>query len=70
MSHESCQIAWVNLFISSNGDVRICPNMDAIGNVKNQDIEDIWNNPKAQSIRDKIDKCTRSCKILNCNFNE
>ena len=60
----SCTAAFNYLFIDYDGSVYPCELLDGrIGNIREKDIEAIWNGPEAESWRDKInqtDVC-RSC---------
>jgi radical SAM protein with 4Fe4S-binding SPASM domain len=67
MEEQTCKVSEAGLIIDNNGDIKICRNMDSIGNIKVDNIKEAWNSKKAQDVRDKIFKCSRSCKILTCN---
>ena len=62
-----CCAPWNTVWTGSNGDIKFCcASTDVLGNIKNQSIEDIYNNPKAKEIRlqflkgEKPDGCS-SC---------
>ena len=59
-----CTASYNYLFIDYNGKVYPCEMLPVtMGDVKNQDIMDIWNSPQASSWRKKIGKteCCRNC---------
>ena len=69
--HEyRCLVGETNLAISPYGDVRLCYQMDPVGNVTEAMPSEIWTNDTAAFRRDIINQCNRSCSIMNCNFNE
>ena len=65
-----CLVGETNLAVSPYGEVRLCYQMAPIGNVKDTTLENLWNGHEASQRRATIDGCTRSCSIMNCNYNE
>ncbi len=65
---ESCKVAFSCLVINESGDMRICRDMEPIGNIKNTTPEEAWNSKAATEVRKKIFVCQKPCKILNCNY--
>ena len=63
-----CMVGENNFAIDPYGNCRICFCMEPIGNLKERLPQDLWYSQKAEEIRDKILKCTRNCRLLNCNF--
>ena len=63
-----CMVGENNFAIDPYGNCRICFCMEPIGNLKESLPQDLWYSQKAEEIRDKILKCTRNCRLLNCNF--
>ena len=63
-----CMVGENNFAIDPYGNCRICFCMEPIGNLKERLPQDLWYSQKADEIRDKILKCTRNCRLLNCNF--
>ncbi len=70
ISNLVCQVGYNNFSIDPYGYVRICFCFDTIGNLREEAPEKLWVNEKAFELRDKISKCSRNCKLLNCNFKE
>lgn len=63
-----CDVGSTNFAIDPYGDVRLCFNMDAVGNIKESKPEDIWLNSKSQTCRALTKSCKMYCRMLNCNF--
>lgn len=63
-----CMVGENNFAIDPYGNCRICFCMEPIGNLKDSLPQDLWFGEKAQEIREKIKKCTKNCRLLNCNF--
>lgn len=66
--NEKCFVGLNNLMIDTSGNIRLCYEMAKIGNLFEEDPNQIWNSLKAQEIRDQISKCQRPCKLLPCNL--
>jgi MoaA/NifB/PqqE/SkfB family radical SAM enzyme len=57
--------------VTPEGEMRICFYMDAIGNIKNDDINRAWPAPESEAVRQKIAGCSRNCQsMVNCNFDD
>jgi len=63
-----CGVAYSAFIIKDKGDVYLCRSMEPIGNIKESTPEEIWNSKKAEEIRERIKRCNKSCKVLNCNY--
>ena len=64
---EHCLSEENNFIINQWGDVLLCWNMAGIGEFK-KGPEQIWNSASAGKIRKAIQKCRRTCRLLNCNL--
>ena len=62
-----CHVGKTNITIDRLGDVRFCWFYESIGNIKNNDINTIWNSQKAKEVRSLIKTCKKGCRILLCN---
>lgn len=66
---RACFLVWRAMFVCPNGDVYPCQYLGIrMGNVKNQNILDLWNDQKYLEIRTLIKKrqfpvCRRCCKL-------
>ncbi len=67
---SECKVGYNNFAIDPYGNVRICFCMGPIGSLKENTPQEIWEGAKAQEVREKINACTKKCRLLNCNFKE
>jgi MoaA/NifB/PqqE/SkfB family radical SAM enzyme len=65
-----CLVGETNLAISPYGEVRLCYQMEPVGNVRESPLRSLWSGTPAIALRGVIDGCRRSCSIMNCNYNE
>ena len=65
---DRCRIGHKVLNINSYGDVRLCHDMPAVGNLTRQSLREIWTSPRANQLRELIAHCHEGCYLLNCNF--
>ena len=63
-----CDVGSTNFAIDPYGDVRLCFNMQPVGNIKESLPEDIWINDKSKTCRQMTKSCKMYCRMLNCNF--
>jgi len=63
-----CDTGEKNLIIDESGGVRLCWNMAPVGNILENNIENIWTSDAAGKCRADIARCRRTCRVLNCNF--
>lgn len=68
-----CHFPWSSIYVSPTGDVRHCcaTNLNKLGNLKEQTIEEIWNSDLYQLVRKKVDEgdfdgayCNSNCEGL------
>ncbi len=64
----TCDVGSTNFAIDPYGDVRLCFNMDPVGNIKDSKPEDIWINSESAKCRNLTKSCKMYCRMLNCNF--
>jgi len=67
-SKNKCFVGVKNYNIDETGNITACFNMKPIGNVFENDIEELWHSKKADETRKKIKNCKRGCSVLNCNY--
>ena len=65
---NSCHVCDNNFSVDPYGNVRICFNMEPIGNIKEQLPEYLWTNEKSRRCREFAKNCNRPCRLLVCNF--
>lgn len=67
----TCHIDMQALNITPQGEIRICFYMDPIGNIKYDNIADVWFSPRAAALRERISACRKNCQaMVNCNYDE
>jgi len=64
---ERCYVGQNNLMIDTGGNVRLCYEMEIIGNLIKDSPKEIWNSEGAKKARKNIAKCQKPCKLLPCN---
>lgn len=67
----TCNIGNYTLTVSPSGNVRLCDFFNAIGNVKEENVKDIWYGKRAELMRNKMHACDHFCNFLiNCGFED
>jgi len=64
---ETCFVGFNNFMVDSTGNMRLCYEMGAVGNLLKENPEKLWKSKKANLHRKKIIQCKRPCKLLPCN---
>lgn len=62
-----CDMSFDTFFLDPYGDVMPCngtKEKEVMGNLNNQDWEELWNSKKADEIRLKVRKCDRQCWMI------
>lgn len=66
---EVCKAGHSDLAFDPAGNVRLCYFLEPIGNVADgRSLASMWNDALAMRRRYEVHTCTRSCNLLNCNF--
>jgi len=66
-----CYLGDYTININPAGDVFLCCFMDPIGNIRKDNINEIWFSEKAQQKRKEMYQCRRNChNMVNCFFME
>lgn len=63
-----CDVGSTNYAIDPYGNVRLCFNMEPVGNVKENKPQEIWLSANAKHCRCMTKSCKMYCRMLNCNF--
>lgn len=63
-----CRVGVSNFSIDPYGNVRLCFNMEPIGNIRFDTPERLYNSINSKRQRKSIRKCGMRCRILSCNF--
>ncbi|MBU1928358.1 MAG: radical SAM protein [Candidatus Omnitrophica bacterium] len=68
----SCNVTQGQAFtVSPEGGVNLCPYMNAIGNIRESSIKDIWYSKQAAERQVEIGSCAKNCHhIINCWYEE
>lgn len=62
-----CDMSFDTFFIDPYGDVMPCNGTvekEIMGNLNKQGWDELWNSPKAESIREKVRSCNRQCWMI------
>jgi len=67
-----CNVLSGSIFvISPDGDLRLCPYMEPLGNIKRDKFKDIWNSQQGDKLHRQIISCKKNCHhIVNCWYEE
>lgn len=66
-----CYLGDYVINVNPAGDISLCCFMDAIGNIKHDDIRKLWHSQMAQEKRAKMHTCDLNCNnMVNCFFKE
>ncbi|MFH1245951.1 MAG: SPASM domain-containing protein, partial [Candidatus Omnitrophota bacterium] len=69
-SEYPCLTGEKNFIVDTDGTVLLCWNMKGVGNVLQESPEKIWNGAGSVLLRRAISKCSRQCRLLNCNYKD
>jgi MoaA/NifB/PqqE/SkfB family radical SAM enzyme len=65
-----CKIAGNAVDIEARGTVKLCFNLEAVGNIQENNLEDILNSPKTTQAVEAMTNCTKICHyLINCFYN-
>lgn len=68
---KQCRMGDGMLKVGPTGDVSLCDEKGSIGNIRNNEIQDIWFSEKAEYVRETIKSCKTNCpQMINCYFEE
>ncbi|MCP4634834.1 MAG: radical SAM protein [candidate division Zixibacteria bacterium] len=61
-NQRQCSVPLRNIFIDSNGDVALCPDVPSkIGNIKDCEIGEMWTSERTKKLRATLVNCRRKC---------
>ncbi len=66
--NNQCFTGINNFIVNEFGEVLLCWNMPPVGNLLSGNPEQIWNSKSASQTRKEIERCKRTCRMLNCNY--
>ncbi len=65
----SCRAGHSDISIDPQGAVRLCYFLEPVGNLHSgQPLSELWNHARTMRRRWEVSRCSRSCSLLNCNF--
>lgn len=65
---EVCKAGHRDIAFDPAGNVRLCYFLEPIGNIADGPVPAMWNAVHTMRRRFEVHRCTRSCNLLNCNF--
>ena len=66
---EVCKAGHSDIAFDPAGNVRLCYFLEPVGNVADgRSLPAVWNAVATMRRRYEVHRCTRSCNLLNCNF--
>jgi MoaA/NifB/PqqE/SkfB family radical SAM enzyme len=64
-----CKAGHADIAFDPAGNVRLCYFLEPVGNVaEDASLERIWTRVGTLRRRYEVSRCTRTCNLLNCNF--
>ena len=71
VNKAKCIVGGKAISVNAYGFVQLCLFKDFIGNIRKDDIRDLWRSQDADLIRKKVDDCKTNCHLLlNCCYIE
>ena len=66
---QVCKAGHSDIAFDPHGNVRLCYFLEPVGNIlEERELPKIWNAIGTMRRRYEVHRCTRSCNLLNCNF--
>jgi len=66
---DRCNIGDFYLQLMANGDIKLCPFMEPIGNIKTNHVDELLYSKRATELRKKISNCNYVCNfVVNCGY--
>ena len=66
----SCRAGHSDISIDPQGTIRLCYFLETVGSFHSAvPLAEQWNHHVTMRRRWEVSRCTRSCSLLNCNFN-
>jgi MoaA/NifB/PqqE/SkfB family radical SAM enzyme len=66
-----CNVPEQAININALGDAYICFFMDKLGNIKNDNVVELWNSERAEEVRKKMLSCRNNCElVVNCYYGD
>ena len=66
---QVCKAGHSDIAFDPAGNVRLCYFLEPVGNIADlRPLRQAWNALETMRRREQVHRCTRSCNLLNCNF--
>gem|GEM_PF-555348 len=65
---NACSTGDKNFIVNEMGQVLLCWNMPPVASLLDDMPETIWKSQLARKRREEINRCKRTCRMLNCNY--
>ncbi len=62
-----CSIGMTNFTVYANGDVKLCDDFPAVGNVQHTPVREVWFSEETERLRQEMTYCTQLC-LENCKI--
>jgi len=71
VNRARCIVGGRAISVNAYGFIQLCLFKDFIGNIRNNDIRELWHSQDAEAIRNKVNDCKTNCHLLlNCCYIE
>lgn len=71
VKRRSCNLGYSSVFVNVQGEMYLCFNHDCLGNIKRDNLGELWLSSKANRIRSEIELCRENCELLiNCHYED
>lgn len=66
-----CNLGYNSFSVLPDGNISLCFSMEPIGNIKTDEMDQVWFSEKAHKVRQQMDRCRNNCKLMiNCFFED
>ncbi len=65
---QVCKAGYSDIAFDPAGNIRLCYFLEPVGNIAQDEPEQLWNSLRAMRRRHEVSRCPRACNLLNCNF--
>ncbi len=66
-----CNLGKSEININAHGDLYLCFYKDCLGNIRKDDIKELWHSQQAQKVRKEIANCRQNCElVMSCYYEE
>lgn len=66
---KRCNVSEQAVNVNALGDIYLCFFMEKLGNIRTDNIAELWHSKKAMDIRRQMNDCRRNCElVINCYY--